>query len=80
MVIPNLCMRISHHFKFPTCVHGLQLTVQGVPLEDVPLGQNAHWEARLLGPDVMSYGIGSGESYVSSLTLKFFNDTNQCVS
>lgn len=27
----------------------------------------------------MSYGIGSGESYVSSLTLKFFNDTNQYV-
>eukprot|EP00750_Incisomonas_marina_P026897 INCI5961.7.p1 GENE.INCI5961.7~~INCI5961.7.p1 ORF type:complete len:729 (-),score=122.64 INCI5961.7:3491-5677(-) len=54
-------------------------SITGVPLEDVPLGQNAHWEARLLGPDVMSYGIGSGESYVSSLTLKFFNDTNQYI-
>ena len=27
----------------------------------------------------MSYGIGSGESYVSALTLMFFNDTNQYI-
>ncbi len=50
-----------------------------MPLEDVPLGQNAHWEARLMGPDVMSYGLGSGESYVSDMTLMFFNDTNQYI-
>jgi len=54
-------------------------SITGVPLEDVPLGANAHWEARIMGPEVMSYGIGSGESYVSALTLMFFNDTNQYI-
>ena len=26
--------------------------INGVPLEDVPLGQNAHWEARIMGKQV----------------------------
>ena len=31
-------------------------TIRGVPLEDVPLGAGAHWDARYLGPEFMSYG------------------------
>jgi hypothetical protein len=31
-------------------------SLQGVPLEDVPLGAGSHWEARVLGPEVMAYG------------------------
>ncbi len=31
-------------------------TIDGVPLEDVPLGAGAHWDARFLGPEFMSYG------------------------
>ena len=49
----------------------------GVPLEDLPAGTAAHWEARLLGPEVMSYGSNSGEPYISDLTLAMLEDTNQ---
>lgn len=28
----------------------------GFPLEDVELGRGTHWEARLAGPEFMSYG------------------------
>ena len=49
----------------------------GMPLEDQPLGKGAHWEARLAGSEFMSYGSGSGETYVSDLTLAYFEDTNQ---
>ena len=49
----------------------------GVPLEDVPLGKGAHWESRVLGPELMSYGSSVGEAYVSDFTLAFLNDTNQ---
>ena len=47
----------------------------GFPLEDIPAGVGAHWEARLMGPEIMSYGGGSGEPYVSDLTLAFLEDT-----
>ena len=54
-------------------------------MEDVEMGFLAHWEARVMGPDVMSYGIGSGEAYVSDITLAYFEDSghykvNQCYS
>merc|ERR1712048_735500 len=50
-------------------------TLKGVPMEDVEMGYLAHWEARVMGPDVMSYGIGSGEAYVSDITLAYFEDS-----
>lgn len=49
----------------------------GVPLEDLPSGANGHWESRLMGSEVMSYGLTTGEYYVSMLTLQFFEDTYQ---
>lgn len=53
--------------------------LKGVPLEDIPLGGGAgsHWEARVMGPEIMSYGRGSGETYVSDITLAFLEDTGQ---
>jgi hypothetical protein len=53
--------------------------IEGVPLEDLPSGANGHWESRLMGSEVMSYGLTTGEYYVSMLTLQFFVDSNQCV-
>ena len=47
----------------------------GFPLEDVPLGKGAHWEARVAGPELMSYGSNSGQVYVSDLTLAYLEDT-----
>ena len=44
-------------------------------MEDVNMGYLAHWEARIMGPDVMSYGIGSGEAYISDITLAYFADS-----
>lgn len=52
-------------------------SLTGVALEDSEMGVGSHWEARLLGPEILSYGINSGEPYLSSLTLAFFEDTNQ---
>ena len=52
-------------------------TIKGWPLEDSPLGAGAHWEARVTGPEFMSYGANMGQSYVSDLTLAFLEDTNQ---
>ena len=49
--------------------------MHGFPLEDIPAGVGAHWEARLMGPEIMSYGGGSGEPYVSDLTLAFLEDS-----
>ena len=49
----------------------------GMPLEDVPLGAGAHWEARLLGGEYMSYGTSSSQLIVSELTLAFLKDTGQ---
>lgn len=51
-------------------------TLTGVALEDVPLGRGAHWEARLLGPEFMSYGSDTGEVYISDLTLAYLEDTS----
>jgi len=31
-------------------------TLPGVPMEDTPVGVAAHWEARVMGPEVMAYG------------------------
>jgi hypothetical protein len=53
--------------------------ISGVPLEDLPSGANGHWESRLMGSEVMSYGLSTGEYYVSQLTLKFFEDSNQYI-
>ena len=44
-------------------------TISGMPLEDFPVGAGSHWEARLMGPELMSYGGGTGEGYISELTL-----------
>ena len=50
--------------------------IDGIPLEDVSLGLNAHWESRLLGSEFLSYGSSSGEVYVSDLTLAYLEDTS----
>ena len=50
-------------------------TALGFPLEDVPLGKGAHWEARVAGPELMSYGSNSGQVYVSDITLAYLEDT-----
>jgi len=38
-----------------------------------------HWEARVAGPELMSYGSGSGQVFLSDLTLGFLEDTNQYI-
>ena len=45
--------------------------LEGMPLEDFRTGVGVHWEARLTGPEVMSYGTEAGEAYLSDLTLAF---------
>lgn len=55
-------------------------SLDGVPLEDQPLGADAHWEARVFGPEVMSYGTYSSETYLSDITLAFLNDTGHYYS
>lgn len=52
-------------------------TMTGMPIEDQPTGKGAHWEARIMGPEVMSYGTGTGEVYMSDLTFAYLEDTNQ---
>ena len=71
---PRVLDMVRQHFGCPT--------MTGMPLEDLPLagGYASHWEARLMGPEVMSYGSGSGEGYLSDLTLAFLEDTNQYVA
>ena len=54
-------------------------TLEGIPLEDQETGANAHWEARVMGPEVMSYGSGTGESYLSDLTIAFLEDTGHYI-
>lgn len=49
----------------------------GLALEDVDLGKGSHWEARVTGPELMSYGSGSGQVYVSDLTFAYLEDSNQ---
>ena len=52
--------------------------MSGLALEDVPIpgGYAVHWEARLMGPELMSYGTGTGETYISDVTLAFLEDTS----
>jgi hypothetical protein len=52
---------------------------KGFPLEDVPLGKGAHWEARVAGPELMSYGSNSGQVYISDLTLGYLEDTGHYI-
>ena len=54
-------------------------SLTGVPMEDHHIGKNAHWEARVFGSEIMSYGDNSGESYLSDLTLAFLEDTGYFV-
>lgn len=54
--------------------------IVGVPMEDVPLGKASHWEARVLGPEVMSYGSGSGEAYISDLTFAYLEDSGHYIA
>lgn len=51
-------------------------SLPGAPLEDLPLGRGSHWEARVMGPELMSYGTASGETYVSDLTVAMLEDTH----
>ena len=53
--------------------------MKGMPLEDQLLGRGAHWEARLMGPEVMSYGSYTGESYLSDLTIAMLQDTGHYI-
>jgi len=50
-----------------------------MPLEDEPGGAGVHWESRIAGPEVMSYGTSTGATYVSGVTLAFLEDTNHFV-
>jgi hypothetical protein len=52
-------------------------SLEGLPLEDQPLGRGSHWEARTVGPEIMAYGEGTGEAVLSRFTLAFLEDTNQ---
>mmetsp|Transcript_24598 Transcript_24598/g.85538 ORF Transcript_24598/g.85538 Transcript_24598/m.85538 type:complete len:1188 (-) Transcript_24598:195-3758(-) len=54
--------------------------LEGVPIEDQETGKVAHWEARLLGPELMSYGTGSSETIIGDLTLAYLEDTNQYIA
>lgn len=59
------------HFDCPS--------LAGVPLEDNPYFKGILWEARVMGPEVMSAGVGAGvgEPYLSDITLAFLEDTGQ---
>jgi hypothetical protein len=52
---------------------------KGFPLEDLPLGKGVHWEARVAGPELMSYGSNSGEVFISDITLGFLEDTGHYI-
>eukprot|EP00501_MAST-03F_sp_TOSAG23-6_P000289 GSMAST32.ASY1.ANO1.296.1 assembled CDS len=54
-------------------------TMDGMPMEDLVLGRGSHWESRLMGPELMSYGSGTGEPYLSDITLAWFEDTRQYI-
>lgn len=54
--------------------------LDGVPIEDQQTGKVAHWEARLLGPELMSYGTGSSETIIGDITLAYLEDTNQYIA
>jgi hypothetical protein len=68
------------HIKLPTVTQLWKEqtsceTSEGPALEDLPRGTGTHWEARQFGPEMMSYGTRSGESYLSDITLAFLADT-----
>ena len=46
-----------------------------LPLEDDVTHKGTVWEARVVGPAVMSAGWDLGEPYLSSFTLAFLEDT-----
>jgi hypothetical protein len=71
VITPRVREAAREHFGCPTML--------GMALEDIPMagGYGSHWEARLMGPEVMSYGTGSGETYLSNLTVAYLEDTNQ---
>lgn len=69
---PRVLHLAREHFGCPQ--------LRGIPLEDLPFGAFAHWEARVLGPETMSYGHGSGQQYLSDLTLAFLEDTGRFVA
>ena len=50
-------------------------TIQGVELEDVPLGSGSHFEARIMGGEVMAYGLLSSEPYLSDVTIAYLEDS-----
>ena len=60
--------------KFTKQYYGCD-SAKGFPLEDLPLGKGVHWEARVAGPELMSYGSNSGEVFLSDITLGFLEDT-----
>eukprot|EP00750_Incisomonas_marina_P033429 INCI9870.12.p1 GENE.INCI9870.12~~INCI9870.12.p1 ORF type:complete len:1421 (+),score=224.65 INCI9870.12:241-4503(+) len=49
--------------------------LDGVAVEDSQYGLGIHWEATLAGPEIMSVGDWTGETYVSDLTCAFLEDT-----
>ena len=55
-------------------------TLEGIPLENLPMGVGAHWEARVFGPEVMAYGARSGQTYVSDITLAWLEDSGHYVA
>ena len=67
IVSPRVANLTRFYFSCPTAV--------GFPLEDVPLGKGVHWEARVAGSELMSYGANSGQVYLSDITLAFLEDT-----
>mmetsp|Transcript_24599 Transcript_24599/g.85546 ORF Transcript_24599/g.85546 Transcript_24599/m.85546 type:complete len:1232 (-) Transcript_24599:195-3890(-) len=72
IVTPRVVDMARKHFNCPD--------MRGMPLEDQPTGRAAHWEARIMGPEVMSYGTGTGETYMSDLTFAHLEDTNQYIA
>lgn len=55
-------------------------SLQGVALEDQQTGKVAHWEARWLGPELMSYGTGTGETIFGDITFAYLEDTHQYIA
>jgi len=72
IVTPKVLAVVREQFKCPA--------MSGMPIEDQPTGKGAHWEARLMGPEVMSYGSGTGEVYMSDLTWAYLEDTKQYIA
>jgi hypothetical protein len=71
IVTPRVANFTATYFACPSA--------RGMPLEDIPLGMGSHWEARVAGPELMSYGQNMGQVYVSDFTLGFLEDTGHYV-